>query len=97
MIRPLIIVAAIMAFSGAAQAQLLCGKRDEIAARIGDKFGERRQAVGTMGETALVELFVSPAGTWTMLLTRPGGLACILALGRDWMPFIDTKVEGDPA
>jgi hypothetical protein len=32
----------------------------------------------------MVELFVSSAGSWTMLVTRPNGIACVAAAGQGW-------------
>jgi hypothetical protein len=32
----------------------------------------------------MIELYTSEKGTWTMLMTRPGGVSCIMAVGQSW-------------
>ena len=32
----------------------------------------------------MIELMRSEAGTWTLLLTLPGGATCVLAHGENW-------------
>ena len=42
------------------------------------------QALGIAGQKNLVELFVSKSGSWTMLMTTPEGMTCIMATGQSW-------------
>ena len=68
-----------------AQAQMACGTRDSIVAKLGDKYGEVRRGGGLAGSTAIFEVWASEAtGTWTILKTTPNGMACIMAVGDDW-------------
>jgi hypothetical protein len=68
-----------------AQAQMACGTRDAVVAKLGDKYGEVRLGGGLAGPTAIFEIWASEAtGTWTILKTTPNGLACIMAVGDDW-------------
>jgi hypothetical protein len=32
----------------------------------------------------LVEVFASSSGSWTIVLTQPGGTACLIASGNYW-------------
>jgi len=32
-------------------------------------------------QTAIIEVFTSKSGTWTILLTRPDGASCIVSAG----------------
>ena len=70
-----------------ANAQMMCGQRASIIASLDQKYQERPNAFGISGEKTLVELFTSESGSWTMLMTRPGGVACILAVGQSWEDF----------
>ena len=68
-----------------AQAQVACGTRDSVVAKLGDKYGEVRRGGGLAGSTAIFEIWASEAtGTWTILKTSPDGMACIIAVGDDW-------------
>ena len=76
-----------MAAAGApeAQAQMACGTRDSVVAKLGDKYGEVRRGGGLAGPTAIFEIWASEAtGTWTILKTTPNGLTCIMAVGDGW-------------
>ncbi len=69
----------------AAQAQMACGARDSVVAKLGDKYGEVRRGGGLAGPTAIFEIWASEAtGTWTILKTTPNGLTCIMAVGDGW-------------
>lgn len=67
-----------------ANAQMLCGQRAEIIESIDQKYKERPAAYGLSGDKMMVELYTSERGTWTMLMTRPGGVSCIMAVGQSW-------------
>ena len=68
-----------------AQAQMACGTRDSVVAKLGEKYGEVRRGGGLTGSTAIFEIWASEAtGTWTILKTTPDGLTCIMAVGDDW-------------
>ena len=69
----------------AAQAQMACGERDSVVAKLGDKYGEVRRGGGLASPTAIIEIWASEAtGTWTILKTTPNGLTCIMAVGDAW-------------
>jgi hypothetical protein len=68
-----------------AQAQMACGTRDSMVAKLGDKYGEVRRGGGLTGSTAIFEIWASEAtGTWTILKTSPDGMACVMAAGDVW-------------
>ncbi len=68
-----------------AQAQMACGTRVSVVAKLGEKYGEVRRGGGLAGSTAIFEVWASEAtGTWTILKTTPNGMACIMAVGDDW-------------
>jgi hypothetical protein len=81
-----------------AQAQMACGERDSVVAKLGDKYGEVRRGVGLAGSTAIFEVWASEAtGTWTILKTTPNGLACIMAVGEGWHDDAgELTTAGDP-
>ena len=67
-----------------AAAQLPCAARDEIVGEITQRFKEAPEATGVTPQGMLLEVFVSEARSWTILLTTPQGLSCIAAVGENW-------------
>ena len=88
--RPLLIIALALGFvaylaASAAQAQMACGTRDAVVAKLDKGYGEVRRGKGLAGSTAIFEVWASKkTGTWTILKTTPNGLTCIVALGDNW-------------
>lgn len=61
-----------------------CGARTEIVQKLSDQFKEAPQAVGQVDKSAVLEVFVSDAGTWTIIATGTDGNSCILSAGEGW-------------
>jgi len=76
-----------------AQAQMLCGPRKEVTELLNQQFQEKPKAAGLVS-SQMIELFVSAAGSWTILLTRPDGVSCVMSGGTDWTerPVIAAKI-----
>ena len=79
--------------SSGVEAAVQCGPHDKIAEVLGTRFQETRQALGLTGNIAVVELYVSERGTWTLTTSDVAGLTCIVASGEDWQDF-PRKVAG---
>ncbi|WP_434724381.1 hypothetical protein [Mesorhizobium sp. RIZ17] len=89
-------VGAVMALSALpAWAQVICGGHDYLVARLAAAFEEKRLGYGVAGQAAIFEVFVSPSGTWTILMTDVKGQSCILAAGDGWEDTRATTV-GQP-
>ena len=83
--RTLAIIALVLALATPAEAQMACGARDAVVAKLGQVYGEVRRGGGLAGPTAMFELWVSEAtGTWTILMTTPDGLSCVMVVGDGW-------------
>lgn len=77
-------------FSAApAFAQMVCGQHADIEKRLEQGYQEKRTAIGLAANGALVQLYTSANGTFTIVLTRPGGLSCLMAVGSDWQIIDD--------
>lgn len=61
-----------------------CGKHDTIVAALKSNYQEERRAIALAATAGVVELYVSPAGTWSMVVTTPNGITCIAAAGKAW-------------
>jgi hypothetical protein len=80
------VLAAVTLFSsvGVASAAMPCGAHDVVAKSLTTKFKEARRVMGVVNAKAVMEIFMSPQGTWTVLVTDTTGTACIIATGQDW-------------
>ena len=70
-----------------ASAQSICGKRDEIVSRLESGYQEHNSAMGMSTNGGLVELYTSEKGTWTLMLSQPNGVSCLIAAGENWESF----------
>jgi hypothetical protein len=64
--------------------QVMCADHRELLSDFKDSYREERGAVGVTDSGQLLEVLVSPKGTWTMLVTQPHGPACVVATGQSW-------------
>ncbi len=68
-----------------AQTQLPCADRTAVVLRLEERYGETLQSMGLHQNNSLVEVYASSeTGTWTILVTRPDGVACLIAAGQMW-------------
>ena len=59
-----------------------CGAHDEVAAALATQFGEQTHAIGLSDDDTVMALYASPqTGTWTLTVTLPNGLTCLVASG----------------
>ena len=82
--------ATVLAYAGSAAAASRCAPHDDIVKVLNKKYQESRHALAVISATAVMEIFLSPEGTWTMLVTNTQGISCITASGEAWQ---DVKVE----
>jgi hypothetical protein len=64
--------------------QQQCAPRGEVVKVLNAKYQESQRALGLINEKAMMEVYISPAGTWTMVVTNEAGIACVLAAGEAW-------------
>ena len=74
-----------------------CAERGAIVERLARDYGESRQSIGLVGGRQVLEVFASEeTGSWTILLTAPDGIACLVATGELFHRF-DSVPPGEPA
>ena len=81
----------VVALSATADAGVPCGVRADIIKMLSDKYSEKPRAMAIAGQTNLVEIFTSKAGSWTMLVTQPKGTSCIVGAGQSWEDIPEEK------
>ena len=70
--------------AGEASAAMQCGNHDDVAKVLTAKYQEMRHFMGVINSRMVMEIFMSPQGTWTILVTDTSGTACITATGEEW-------------
>ncbi|MBC8159109.1 MAG: hypothetical protein H8E94_07245 [Alphaproteobacteria bacterium] len=69
---------------GHAQVTAACGERGSIASKLDDGYSEKPIAMGLSANGSIVEVFAAASGTFTIILTQPDGVSCILMTGENW-------------
>lgn len=80
-----------------ARAQFVCDTHDVLVLRLAEVFQEKQIGYGVVGNSAVIEVFVSASGTWTMLMTDVRGQSCIVAAGDGWEHTLTATVNGGQA
>ena len=72
--------------SASAQAEPQCNTRDSVLKQLADKYGEAPVALGVTHNGGLLEVIATPGGkTWSIIITSPQGISCLVAAGEGWM------------
>ncbi|MEM1006758.1 MAG: hypothetical protein AAF496_04500 [Pseudomonadota bacterium] len=79
-----------------------CAQRDQIITKLQDSYAEELAFGGlqkSRGAQSVLEVWSSKeTGSYTILVTHPNGLSCIVAVGTDFFEAIPkVKVEGVPS
>jgi hypothetical protein len=61
-----------------------CAERNNVVDTLGSQYKESPRAIGLVSKEAVLEIFVSDSGTWTVVVTDPQGVSCVLAAGQSW-------------
>ncbi len=92
MFRPLIALTALatgLLFSSYASAQQIpsgtvCGERTKFLSHLGKNHKESPTAMGVTASGRVLEVLTSSDGTWTILITHPNGVTCMITAGQAW-------------
>ena len=86
--RAMILGVAAMLVSTGAQAAAQCNPRDDVLKLLSNKYAESQVAFGVTNNGGLVEVLKSGPGaksdTWTIIITTPQGVSCLVAAGEGW-------------
>lgn len=66
------------------KASQVCGDRAKIVASLSGDYQESRSGIGLASSGAVIELFAAATGSWTILMTAPGGQTCVVGSGDGW-------------
>ena len=62
-----------------------CAAHDDVMNGLAVNFAETRQSIGMASDQTLMELYANTdAGSWTLIVTLPNGMSCLVASGTDY-------------
>lgn len=74
-----------------------CAEHASAVNQLLSKYGEVRQSIGLAHNNSLVEVFASEEGTWSILVTSPNGISCLVASGDSYESIrTPKKPSGEP-
>ena len=62
----------------------LCGERRAVIAELEKTYSEAPVSIGLASNGSVIEVLASPSGSFTIILTQPNGLSCVMAAGENW-------------
>ena len=78
-----------------AQQGQACTDRTKALETLAKRYSETPMGRGITTRGHMMELIVSPDGTWTLLVSQANGdLACMVAAGEGWRQVDEPKAEG---
>ncbi|WP_299396330.1 hypothetical protein [Pelagibius sp.] len=92
-----LVLAALTAASDPAEAQgPQCAPREAILKSLSKNYKEAPVNMGVTSTGSLLEVLASPSGSWTILVTVPGGPTCMVSSGEGWRDS-PVQVAQEPA
>ena len=73
-----------------------CAPHELMIERLKREWNEILAGVGITGTGSVVELLISPGGSFTLLVTRPTGISCVMVGGQQW-EAVPPPPKGEPA
>ncbi len=80
--------------SAAMAQQPQCNERDNVLDLLAKKYQETPIAAGVTNTGGLVEVLADiKSGTWTIIVTTPQGMSCLVAAGEGWRNMEQISLE----
>jgi len=82
----------------AQQGQAQCGPRAAVVKTLAEKYAETRRSIGIAANNTVMEVYAADTGTWSITVTTPQGLTCLVASGQGFEAVVEElPAKGDPA
>lgn len=89
-----VLIATPMLWPTAIMAQPQCDEHSKVIDHLAKKWNESVTADGVTSEGGLIEVLKSAEGkTWTIIITTPRGLSCLVGAGEGWREIKPVPVE----
>ena len=90
-----VLVAAFFMLASPVVAAPQCDKRDKVLGMLAKKYREAPIAAGVTNTGGLVEVLTDhKGGTWTIIVTSPQGMSCLVAAGEGWRNMKAPQPQG---
>jgi len=84
-------------FGASASQHMNCDQRQSVLGHLASKYKEAPVAIGVTNAGGLVEVLSTGDGlTWTIIVSNPDGLTCLLATGEGWRAIETDRTNLDP-
>ena len=67
-----------------AQATIPCAARADVIKHLSTKYAEAPVSMGLTTDGSVLEIFASKSRSFTIIITRPTGVSCLIASGGNW-------------
>ena len=74
--------------------QRSCMAREGADDKLRLEYGEKVLGHGVSKDGTLVEIFLAPSGTFTVIKTTPSGLSCVVDFGEGWQTLHQLEEVG---
>ncbi|MDA1100825.1 MAG: hypothetical protein O2967_17775 [Proteobacteria bacterium] len=74
-------------------AAAVCGDRSRFLSHLAQTHKETPSAMGVTDSGRVLEVLTSKDGTWTIIVTHPNGITCMVTAGQAW-ENIEPAAEG---
>ena len=92
-----LVLAVVLSLIGAHTADARCGLAEVMKTALVSQYGEAKAATGMVGQHQLMELWANPrSGSWTVMLTSPQGVSCVVAMGNEFEAVSGVKKSEAP-
>jgi hypothetical protein len=71
-----------------------CMPREGADDKLRTEYGEKVLGHGVSSDGTLVEIFLAPSGTFTVIKTTPAGLSCVVDFGEGWQTLHQLEEVG---
>jgi hypothetical protein len=96
---PAVTAAAAVLFvaSGAVGQTQICDQRKTVLGHLAEKYKEAPIAMGVTSTGSLIEVLTNGDGnTWTIIVSKPDGMSCLVAAGEGWRKIHSDRTGLDP-
>lgn len=77
------------------ESHTLCGPRENLVPNLKKRADEELAYIGLATNSQMLEVFTSPAGSFTVVMSQPSGRSCVVVIGEGWQA-VKRRPIGDP-
>jgi len=75
----------------------ICSDRGSLMTQLKGKYSEQPKSMGLAANGSVLEVLTAKTGTWTILLTNPQGITCMIAAGDNWEELEQKTADYTPS